>query len=94
MALALGMRMPVDLSSEIRRTLYGIEGISPGYLEGRRPWEDVSETSSAGREDVGGTFGGGEADEAGTWATVHKGGRFPSLADQFLCHGASLEVVE
>jgi len=32
-------------------TLYGIEGAASGYLEGRRPWEDVARTSGAGEED-------------------------------------------
>jgi len=93
-ALALGVRTPLDLDSEIRRTLYGIEGIAPRYLGGRRLWEDVAGTSGAGGEDEAGTSGGGEADEAGTWATVHKDGQFPSLADLFLCHRVSLEMVE
>jgi len=93
-ALALGVRTPLDPGSEIRRTLYGIEGIPPGYLEGRQPWEEVAGTSDAGGEDVAGTSGGGEADDAGTWATVHEDGRFPSLADLFLRHGGSLETVE
>ena len=47
MALALGVCTPLDPSSVIRRTLYDIEGIALGYLEGRWPWEDVARTSSA-----------------------------------------------
>jgi hypothetical protein len=94
MALALGVRTPLDLDSEIRRTLYRIEGIAPEYLGGRRPWEDMTGTSRAGREDEAGTSSGGEADEAGMWATIHEDGRFPSLADLFLHHGGSLEMVE
>ena len=65
-ALALGVCTPFDPDLEIRRTLYGIEGIAPRYLSGRWPWEDVAETSSAGGEDEAGTFGGGKADEAAT----------------------------
>ena len=94
MALALGVRTPVDPSSKIRRTLYGIEGIAPGYLEGRWPWKDVAGTSGASGEDMAETSGGGEADDAGTWATIHEDGQFPSLVDLFLRHGGSLEVVE
>jgi len=40
------------------------------------------------------TLGGGEADEAGTWAIVHEDGWFPSLIDLFLHHRGSLEVVQ
>ena len=65
-ALALTMRTLVDLSSEVKGTLYGIEGIASGYLEGRRPWEDVAGTSGTGGDDEAGTSGGGEADETGT----------------------------
>ena len=36
MALALAMRTPADPSSEIKVSLYGIEGIALGLLEGRR----------------------------------------------------------
>jgi hypothetical protein len=65
-ALACAMRTPADPSSKIKGTLYGIEGIAPGFLEGRRPWEDVAGTSRAGGEDEAGAFGGGEAGEAKT----------------------------
>jgi hypothetical protein len=65
-ALALAMRTLVDPSSKIKGTLYGIEGIAPGYLEGRRPWEDVAGTSGTSGEDEARTSGGGEADETGT----------------------------
>jgi hypothetical protein len=34
-ALALGVRTNLDPDTVIRRTLYGIEVISPGYLGGR-----------------------------------------------------------
>jgi len=91
-ALALTMRMPTDLSLEIKGTLYGIEGIAPGYLEGRRPWEDVAGTSGAGGEDEVGTSRDGEAEETRTWGSVDDDGRFPSLIDQFLHHGGSLEI--
>ena len=66
MALVLAMRTLAYPSSEIKGTLYGIEGITLGYLEGRRPWEDVTRTSGAGGEDEAGTSGGGKADEIGT----------------------------
>jgi len=61
-ALACAMRMPADPSSAIKGSFYGIEGIAPGFVEGRRPWEDLS----AGGADGAGTSGGGEADETGT----------------------------
>jgi len=92
-ALALGVRTPLDPSSKIRWTLYGIEGTAPGYLEGRRPWKDVAGTSGV-EEDVAGTSSGGDADEAETWATVHEDGRFPSLIDLFLHHRGLLVMVE
>ena len=93
MALVLTLRTPVDPSSEIKGTLYGIKGIAPGYLEGRRPWEDMPGTSGAGGEDEARTSGGGEVGETGTWKSVDKDGRFPSLIDLFLRHGVSLETV-
>jgi len=68
------MRTPVELSSEIKGTLYGIEGIAPGYLEGRRPWEDMAETSGDGVEDEAGTSSGGKVDETGTWGSVDDDG--------------------
>jgi len=39
-ALACMMRTPVDPQSEIKGTIYDIEGIAPGFLRERRPWED------------------------------------------------------
>ena len=89
-ALACAMRMPVDPSSAIKGSLYGIEGIAPGFLEGRQPWEDLS----ADGADEAGTSGGGEVDETGTWTSVDDDGRFPSLIDLFLHHGGSLETVQ
>jgi hypothetical protein len=89
-ALACAMRTPADPSSEIKGSLYGIEGITLGFLGGRRPWEDLG----AGGEDEVGTAGGGGADETGTWTSVDDDGRFPSLVDQFLHHGGSLETVQ
>jgi hypothetical protein len=82
--------MPVDPSSAIKGSLYGIEGIAPGFLEGRQPWEDLS----ADGADEAGTSGGGEVDETGTWTSVDDDGRFPSLIDLFLRHGGSLETVQ
>ena len=92
-ALALGMRTPADPSSE-KGTLYGIEGIALGYLDGRRPWEDVAGTSAAGDEDGVGISTASEADNARTWGSVEDDGRFPSLIDLFLLHGGSLEMVQ
>ena len=83
MELALGTRTPVDPSLEIKGTLYGIEGIAYGYLEGRWPWEDVAGSSGAGEEDTPRTSGSAFKDD----------GQFPSLFDLFLHHGGSLEVV-
>ena len=64
-----------------------VTGIASGFLEGRRPWEDLG----AGGEDEAGTSGGGET---GTWTLVDDDGRFPSLVDLFLRHGGSLETVQ
>jgi hypothetical protein len=88
-ALVCAMRTPVGPPSEIKGTIYGNEGIALGFLEGRRPWEDLC----AGGGDGAGTSGGGEADEAGTWRSVDDDGRFPSLVDLFLRHGGSLKTV-
>ena len=61
-ALACMMRTPVDPQSEIKGTVYDIEGIAPGFLRERRPWED---TSTAAKDEAG-TSGGGGAGETGT----------------------------
>jgi hypothetical protein len=82
-ALACAMRTPVDPQSEIKGTIYSIEGIAPGFLRERRPWEDTN----AAVEDGARTSGGGGAGETGTWRTVDDDGRFPSLIDLFLHHG-------
>jgi len=34
------MRTPVDPESEIKGTIYGMDGIAPGFLRERRAWED------------------------------------------------------
>ena len=39
-ALACMMRTPVDPQSEIRGTIYGMDGIAPRFLRERRSWED------------------------------------------------------
>jgi len=39
-ALAYKMRTAVDPQSEIKGTIYGIDGIAPGFLRERRSWED------------------------------------------------------
>jgi len=83
------MRTPVNPQSEIKGTIYGIEGIAPGFLRERRSWEDRIPTE----EDKARTSGGGGASETGTWKTVDDDGRFPSLVDLFLRHGGSLETV-
>ena len=89
MALVCAMRTSADPLSEIKGTIYGVEGITPGFLWVRRSWEDLS-------IDVGDearTCGGGDAHEAGTWGSVADDRRFPSLVDLFLRHGGSLETV-
>jgi len=89
-ALACMMRTPVDPQSEIRRMIYGMDGIAPGFLQERRSWED----RIPAEEDEAGTSSGGGGSETGTWKTVDDDGRFPSLVDLFLRHEGSLETVE
>jgi len=89
-ALACMMRTPADPDSEIRRTIYGMDGIASGFLRGRRPWEERVPSE----EDEARTLGGGGGSETGTWKTVDDDGRFPSLVDLFLRHVRSLETVE
>jgi len=84
------MRTPIDPESEIRRTIYGMDGIAPGFLRERRSWED----RIPAEEVEAGTSGGGGGSETDTWKTVDDDGRFPSLVDLFLRHGGSLETVE
>jgi len=84
------MRTPVDPESEIRRTIYGMDGIAPWFLRERRSWED----RILAEEDEAGTSGRGGGSETGTWKMVDDDGRFPSLVDLFLRHGGSLETVE
>jgi hypothetical protein len=85
------MRTLADPRFEIKGTLYGIEGIAPGFLEGRRPWEDMAGTSGADGEEEARASDGGEA---GNWRSTDDDGRFPSLVDLFLRHGGSLETVQ
>jgi len=80
------MRTPADPESEIRKTIYGMDGIAPGFLRERRAWEDRFPSE----EDEIGTSGSKD----GTWKTVDDDGRFPCLVDLFLRHGGSLETVE
>ena len=61
-ALACMMRTPVDPQSEIKGTVYGIEGIAPRFLQERRLWDDHKPSE----EDEAGTSGGGASDETGT----------------------------
>jgi hypothetical protein len=84
------MRTPVDPDFEIKRTIYGMDGIAPGFLRERRAWEDRIPVE----EDEAGTSGGGGSSKMGTWKTLDDDGRFPSLVDLFLRHGGSLETVE
>ena len=39
-ALACMMRTPVDPQSEIKGTIYGMDGIAPRFLRERQSWED------------------------------------------------------
>jgi len=89
-ALACMMRTPVDPESEIRRTIYGMDGITPGFLRECRSWED----RILAEEDEAGTSGDVGGSKTGTWKTVDDDGRFPSLVDLLLRHGGSLETVE
>ena len=61
-ALACMMRTPVDPQSEIRGTIYGMDGIAPGFLQERRSWEDRIPS----KEDEIETSGGGGGSETGT----------------------------
>ena len=65
-AIACAMHTPVDPQSEIKASLYGMDGLAPGLLRDRRPWEEpiVEEWDEAG------TSGGGEANETETWARL------------------------
>jgi len=84
------MRTPADPQSEIKGSLYGMDGLALGFLRDRRLWEEPI----AEEGDEAGTSGGGEANETGTWGSVDDDGLFPSLVDLFLRHGGSLETVQ
>ena len=90
MALTCAMCTPADPQSEIKGTIYGIEGIAPRFLRDRRPWVDLSTIG----EDEAGTLGRGDTGETGTWRLVDDDGRFPSLVDLFLRNGGSLETIQ
>ena len=87
MAIACAMRTPVDPQSEIKGSLYGMDGLAPGFLQDRWPWEEPI----AEEGDEAGTSGGGDTNETGTWGSVDNDERFPSLVDIFLRHGGSLK---
>ena len=61
-ALAYMMRTTVDPESKIRRTIYGMDGIAPGFLREHRSWEDRIPTE----EEDAGTSGGDGGSETGT----------------------------
>ena len=61
-ALACMMRTPVDPQSKIKGTIYGMDGIAPGFLRERRSWEYRVPIE----EDEIGTSGGGGSSETGT----------------------------
>ena len=71
-ALACAMRTPVDPQSEIKGTVYGIEGIGPRFLQDRRPWVDLSTVGEDEAEAIPGRPGPG-----GLWMTT--GDSPPSL---------------
>ena len=50
-ALALLACKPIDPESEVRRTLYNIDGVALGYFVSRAPWIDKVGPSEAGKED-------------------------------------------
>jgi len=61
-ALACMMRTPIDPQSEIKGTIYDMDGIAPGFIRERRSWED----RVPAEEDEIGTSGGGGGSETGT----------------------------
>jgi len=61
-ALVCMMGTLVDPQSEIRHTIYGMDGIALGFLREHRSWEDRILTE----EDEAGTSGGGGGSETGT----------------------------
>jgi len=61
-ALACMMRTPVDPQSQMRRTIYGMDGIALGFLWEHRSWED----RIPAEEDKIGTSGGDGGSETGT----------------------------
>ena len=90
MAIACAMRTPAVPQSEIKGSHYGMDGLAPGFLRDRRPWEEPI----AEEGDEAGTSGGGDANETGTWGSVDDDGWFSSLVDIFLRHGGSLETIQ
>jgi len=84
------MHTPADPQSEIKGTIYGIEGIAPAFLRDRWPWADIS--ADGGYE--AGTSGGSDASKTGTWRSVQNEGWFLSLVDLFLRHGGSLKSIQ
>jgi len=70
--IACVMRMPVDPQFEIKDSLYGMDGLAPGFLRDRRLWEEPI----AEEGDEAGTSGGGDASETGTCGSVDDDGRF------------------
>jgi len=61
-ALPYAMRTPADPQSEINGTIYGIDGITPGFLRDRRPWVDLITVG----EDEARTSCGDDTGETGT----------------------------
>jgi len=60
--LACMMRNPVDPESEIRRTIYGMDGIALGFLRERRSWEERVPVEEDEIGTSGGSGGGGSED--------------------------------
>ena len=86
-ALACAIGTPADPQSEIKGTIYGIEGITPAFFRDRRPWVDLSIIG----DDEARTTSGGDTSETRTWRSVDDDGRFPSLVDLFLHHSGVVD---
>ena len=85
-ALACAMGTPADRRSEIKGTIYGIEGIASGFLDGRWPWEDLS----AGGGNEARTSGDGEVEETEPGHLLTTTGNSPLLSICFCIMGALL----
>ncbi|XP_021321279.1 TRAF3-interacting protein 1-like [Sorghum bicolor] len=79
-AITCAMRTPVDPQSEIKGSLYGMDGLALGFLRDWRPWEEPI-TEEGGKAS---TSGGGDANEIGTLGrSMTTGGSL--LSSTFFC---------